>query len=181
MKISRSTLNAPFTICSSTLYDSFSPCTTRYHKQTDLESEDKTIPLKFTPFGLRYKLRTRHTESVKVFLETSDTNHDFEQLYNTHNSLKISGFQFSSFVVRWDRFTVLPCQSRHGIPTSTEADWAHYRARCPRVLKLSKYKSAKSTSGAVNQILGNCDCNQLKHIINYTAITLNSTKQLKNG
>lgn len=109
MKISRSTLNACFRICSSTLYDSFSPSTTRHHKQTNLESKHQTRHLKFTPFGLRYKLRARHTESVKVFLETSDTKHDFEQqVYNVHDSPKISEFQFSSFVVRLDRFTVLP-------------------------------------------------------------------------
>lgn len=183
MKISRSTLNACFIICSSILHDSFSPSTTRYHKQTDLESKHQTRHVKFTPFGLRYKLRARHTESVKVFLETSDTKHHFEQqVYNVHDSLKISEFQFSSFMVRLDRFTVLPLPiPRHGIPISTEADWVFYRAHCPRVLRLSKYKSAKSTSGAVNQILGNCDCNQLKHVISDTVITLNSTKELKNG
>lgn len=109
LKISRSTLNSPFIICSSTLYDSDSPSTTRYNKQTDLESKYQTRHFKFTPFGLRYKLRARHTESVKVFLETSDTNQDFgRRVYNVHNSLKISEFQFSSFTVRSDRFTVLP-------------------------------------------------------------------------
>lgn len=36
LKILRSTLNAPFRICSSTLYDFHSPNTTRYHQQTDL-------------------------------------------------------------------------------------------------------------------------------------------------
>lgn len=123
-----------FIICSSTLYVSFSPSTTRYHKQTDLESKHQTRHLKFTPFGLRYKLRARHTESVKVLLETSDTKHHFEQqVYNVHDSLKISEFQFSSFMVRLDRFTVLPFPiPRHGIPTSAEADWVFLQGTLPQ-------------------------------------------------
>lgn len=96
----------------------------------------------------------------------------------------LSEFPSSSSPVSWSDQTdsqFYPFKSRHGIATATEADWAYYRAHCPRVLKLSKYKPAKSTTGAVNQTLGNCDCNQPKHIINCNAITLNSTKQLKNG
>lgn len=92
---------------------------------------------------------------MKVFLETTDMKHDFVQrVFNVCNSLKISEFQFSSFTVRSHRVTVSPLEfyffkSRYGIGTSTEADWAYYRACCPRVLKLSKSKSVKSTSGAV--------------------------------
>lgn len=96
----------------------------------------------------------------------------------------LSKFPSSSFPVSWSDWTdsqFYPFQSRHGIPISTEADWVFYRAHCPRVLKLNKRKSAKSTSGAVNQIFGNCDCNWLKCVINYTVITPNSTKELKNG
>lgn len=100
---------------------------------------------------------------MKVFLETSDMKCDFVQrVFNVCDSFKISEFQFSSFTVRSDRFTVSPLElyffkSRHGIATSTEADRAYYRACCPRALKLSKSRSAKSTSGAVKRVLGNCD------------------------
>lgn len=100
---------------------------------------------------------------MTVSLETTDMKHDFVQLvFNVCNSLKISEFKFSSFMVRSDRFTVSPLEfyffkSRYGIATSTEADWAYSRARCPRVVKLSESKSVKSTSGAVKQVLGNCD------------------------
>lgn len=89
-----------------------------------------------------------------------------------------SKFPSSSFPVSWSDQTDAQFylfQLRHRMATSTEADWAYCRAPCPRVLQLSKYRSAKSTSGAVNQILGNCDCYQLEHTINYAAITLNST------
>lgn len=157
MEISRSTLNARVIICTFTLYGSFSPSTTRYHKQTDLESKHQTRHLKFTPFGLRYKLRARHTECVKVSLETTDTKYHFEQqVYNVHDSLKISEFQFSSFVVRLDRFTVLPLpiktwdtyfyRSRLGIlqgtlPQSSQAKQAqvcqvHFRSCEPNIWEL---------------------------------------------
>lgn len=97
-----------------------------YHKQTALESKHQTRHLKFTPFGLRYKLRARHTESLKVLLGTSDTKHDFEQqVYNVHESqnFRVPVFQFCGQVGQihsstWDA-------TGHGIPTSSEADWAY--------------------------------------------------------